>query len=221
MCRTSILAVIVVAAAVAIEAAAVRIPRFAYMPRRTFIGSVFVLAPGASVQARSPGSTDPQEAVQQIVHAAAALRALRRDWAEYAVIDAEGRAGNIDAARKILGGVAPQRGEAAMAVAKATPLYRVDGAFAAIRAACLDSADDDSWATRLDVEEFVELGEKIAFDLQKADGDFYGVVFASKGSAQLAKIYDEAKACVDRSIVNFDRVLALLMEVRAPGAGIS
>ncbi len=166
--------------------------------------------------ARTPGSQDPNEAIEQIVDASIALKALRRDWTSYAVIDAEGRAGNIDAARKVLGGVAPQRGEAAIAVAKATPLYRVDGAFAAIRQAALN-ADDSTWAARLDVEEFVELGERIFFDLQKADNDFYGVVFASKGTTQLSKIYDEAKSCVDRSIDNFDRMLVLLKDANAPG----
>ena len=44
---------------------------------------------------------------RQIVDASAALKKLRAEWSTYAVIDAEGRAGNIDAARKILGGVAP------------------------------------------------------------------------------------------------------------------
>jgi hypothetical protein len=62
------------------------------------------------------------EAVEQIRDASVALRGLQRDWAKYAIIDAEGRAGNIDAARRILGGVAPQSGAAAIEVAKKTPL---------------------------------------------------------------------------------------------------
>ena len=52
-----------------------------------------------------------------------------------------------------MGGVAPQRGEAAIEVAKVTPLYRIDGAFAAVRKAALKS--DDGWGAALDVEEFV------------------------------------------------------------------
>jgi hypothetical protein len=55
------------------------------------------------------------EAIAQIKDGAAALRDLRADWESYAVINSEGRAGNIDAARRILGGVAPQRGDAAIA----------------------------------------------------------------------------------------------------------
>ena len=70
--------------------------------------------------ARTPGSEDVLEAIIQIKDAAAALRKLRSEWDQYAVIDGEGRAGNIDAARRILGGVAPQRGDAAIEVAKAT-----------------------------------------------------------------------------------------------------
>lgn len=93
------------------------------------------------------------EAVVQIRDAAEALRGLQSDWKKYAVIDAEGRAGNIDAARRVLGGVAPQRGEAAIAVAKATPLYRIDGAFAAVRKAAL--AADEGWGRNIDIEEFV------------------------------------------------------------------
>ena len=41
-----------------------------------------------------------------------------QEWSSYAVIDSEGRAGNIDAARRILGGAAPQRGEAARLAAE-------------------------------------------------------------------------------------------------------
>ena len=50
-----------------------------------------------------------------------------------------------------------------------------------------------------------------------SDG-FYGVVFASKGSSMLQKIYDEAKASVDRSIKDFDTIMRLLQEAKAPGA---
>ena len=42
-----------------------------------------------------------------------------------------------------LGGVPPQRGEVARLAAEATPLYRVDGAFAAIRKFALSA--EDGW----------------------------------------------------------------------------
>ena len=70
--------------------------------------------PAAAV-ARTPGSEDLGEAITQIKDAKEAVRMMRAEWSFYAVIDKEGRAGNIDAARRVLGGVAPQRGEAAVA----------------------------------------------------------------------------------------------------------
>ena len=54
--------------------------------------------------------------------------------------------------------------------------------------------------------------------MKQADDSFYGVVFASKGSSMLSKIYDEAKASVDRSIKDFDTIIRLLKEASAPGA---
>lgn len=72
-------------------------------------GSACAGVPAAAL-ARTPGSDDVGEAIQQIRDADAALRRLQREWSTYACIDKEGRACNIDAARKILGGVAPQRG---------------------------------------------------------------------------------------------------------------
>ena len=188
------------------------------LTRRACLGSSSLLLFPLLAHARTPGSTNVAESLEQILDAAAALRSLQANWASYAVIDDEGRAGNIDAARKILGGVAPQRGEAAVEVAKVTPLYRVDGAFAAVRNAAL-AAPDESWGGRLDVEAFVESGEQIAFALQKADNLFYGVVFASKGSGQLSKLYDEAKASVDGAVDKFAVVLRLLSDAGAPLAG--
>ena len=152
--------------------------------------------PAAAV-ARTPGSEDLGEAITQIKDAKEALRMMRAEWSFYAVIDKEGRAGNIDAARRVLGGVAPQRGEAAVAVAKVTPLYKIDGAFAAVRKAALN--DSGGWGDALDIEAFVETGERVVLALQKADDSFYGVVFASKGSTMLSKIYDEAKASAPAS----------------------
>lgn len=63
----------------------------------------------------------------------------------------------------------------------------------------------------------VETGEQIVFALQKADDSFYGVVFASKGSTMLTKIYGEARASVDTAIADLDKVMQLLREAGAPG----
>ena len=180
-------------------------------------GAATALAPAAAI-ARTPGSENVDEAVEQIKDGREALRRLQNDWATYACIDKEGRACNIDVARKILGGVAPQRGDAAIEVAKVTPLYRIDGAFKSVRKFAL-SADDGSWGAALAVEAFVEKGEDIVFALKKTDDSFYGVVFASKGSTQLEKIYKEARQSVDRCLGDFDEVLALLKEAGySPGA---
>ena len=56
--------------------------------------------------------------------------------------------------------------DAAIEVAKLTPLYRIDGAFKAVRTYSLN-APDDSWGAKLDVEAFVEKGEDICFALKK------------------------------------------------------
>ena len=166
--------------------------------------------------ARAPGSEDVDEALAQIRDAAVALKALRRDWASYALIDAEGRAGDVNPARRILGGVAPQRGQEAFDVAIATPLYRCDKAFDAVRKAALN-ADSGSWLTSFDIEDFVERSETVARSLKKADDAFYSVTFASKGSGQLTAIYDDAKAGVDLALREFDAVLGLLERAGAPG----
>ena len=166
--------------------------------------------------ARAPGSEDVGEALAQIRDAAVALKSLRRDWASYALIDAEGRAGDVNPARRILGGVAPQRGQEAFDVAIATPLYRCDKAFDAVRKAALN-ADSGSWLTSFDIEDFVERSDDIARALKKADDAFYSVTFASKGSGQLTAIYDDAKAGVDLALREFDAVLGLLERAGAPG----
>ena len=166
--------------------------------------------------ARAPGSEDVDEALAQIRDAAVALKSLRRDWASYALIDAEGRAGDVNPARRILGGVAPQRGQEAYDVAIATPLYRCDKAFDAVRKAALN-ADSGSWLTSFDIEDFVERSDDIARALKKADDAFYSVTFASKGSGQLTAIYDDAKAGVDLALREFDAVLGLLNSAGAPG----
>ena len=53
--------------------------------------------------------------------------------------------------------------------------------------------------------------------LKKADDSFYGVVFASKGSTQLSKLYDEAGSAVDSALSDFDRILGFLRVAGAPG----
>ena len=47
-------------------------------------------------------------------------------------------------------------------------------------------------------------------------GRFYGVVFASKGTLQLEKIYAEAKQSVDTSLKDFDTLFRLLREAKCP-----
>ena len=182
--------------------------------RAALVGAAGAAPPRA--RAREPGSEDVDEALAQIRDAAVALKSLRRDWASYALIDAEGRAGDVNPARRIFGGVAPQRGQEAYDVAIATPLYRCDKAFDAVRKAALN-ADSGSWLTSFDIEDFVERSDDISRALKKADDAFYSVTFASKGSGQLTAIYDDAKAGVDLALREFDAVLGLLASAGAPG----
>ena len=142
-----------------------------YGRRAAVLGGGLCATYAGRVSARTPGSTDVTEAVEQIRDGSDALRGLAKEWATYACIDGEGRACNIDAARKILGGVAPQRGDAAIEVAKSTPLYRIDGAFAAVRTYALN-AGDGSWGSALDVEAFVETAEDIVMALKKTDDSY-------------------------------------------------
>lgn len=173
-----------------------------------------LVCPTAS-RARTPGSTDVDEAIAQVKDARAALRELSKDWDTYACINDEGMACNIDAARRVLGGVAPQRGDAAIAVAKQTPLYRIDGAFSSIRKYALD-AEAGSWGANLDIESFVNTAEEITFAIKKADDSFYGVVFTMKGSTMISNSYKEAKNSVDRALRDFDTLLELLVDAKAP-----
>lgn len=185
-------------------------------------GTTTLFPPTAS--ARTPGSSDVKEAVCQIRDAAADLRKLQADWSLYSVIDAEGRAGSTDGARRILGGIAPQAGTAAIAAAQQTPLYRIDVAFVTIRRAAIDAADDDgggsnddSWAGALDLDAFEELADKIQYYVQKADGNFYSIVFASKGTRMIQDILTETKSLVTAGIADLDAMIVLLQEAGAPG----
>ena len=191
--------------------------------RRAFVDHAlllpFLLSVPQVAAARAPGSTDTVEAVRQIQDAAVDLRRLQRDFYSYAVVNDEGRA-VTDAtvgARRILGGVAPLAGTSAIEVAKVTPLYRIDGAFNVIRKACIEGTDGDVWTDNLDLGAYEELVERILFQLQKADGDFYSVQFAAKGTKQISGIYKEAKEQVDQGVIDFDKILSLLEEANAPG----
>uniref|UniRef100_A0A7S2MF25 Uncharacterized protein n=1 Tax=Helicotheca tamesis TaxID=374047 RepID=A0A7S2MF25_9STRA len=189
----------------------------------TSIGSaattcVLVVGP-LPASARTPGSKDVTEAITQIQDAARDLKQLQQNWSQYATIDAEGRAGSTDAARRILGGIAPQSGAAAIEVAKSTPLYRIDGAFALIRTKALDDApaDDGGWADALDLTTFDELADRVLFAIQKADGDCYSVLFAAKGTKQISGIFSEAKGQVDQGVMDLEKMVALLKDAGAPG----
>ena len=192
--------------------------------RRAFlitVGSITGISVGRSpVWARAPGSKNVKDAVDQISNAAEDLRRLQRNWNKYAVIDDEGRAvGDATIlARRILGGVAPKAGETAIEVAKATPLYRIDGALKAIReAAIYGSSDpnDDVWLANLDLPAFEELSDRIIFQLQKVDNDFYSVQFAAKGTTQISGIFKEAKSQVEQGVKDFEAIKALLKEAGA------
>ena len=171
--------------------------------------------------ARAPGSTNANEAIQQIKDGKKALETLLDNFDTYAQIDSEGRAKSTDEARRILGGIAPQGGTVAIEVAKATPLYRIDGAFTAVRKTILDadekSSSDDSWGLNMDLFAFEELAEKLVYELSKADGDFYSVLFASKGTTMIRDIFVEAKSLVKQGIKDFDAMLDLLRDAGAPG----
>jgi hypothetical protein len=197
--------------------------RRAFLSIAGFASSTIVVVVGSQQQsqaawARAPGSKDVAEAVEQIRDASEALRQLQHDWDQYALIDKEGRA-VTDAtviARRILGGVTPLTGDGAIQMAKATPLYRIDGAFTAIRKASLDDDSDSSWAANLDLESFDEIAERIVFQVQKADGDLYSVQFAAKGTTQISGIYKEAKGQVDQGVVDSASLLLLLKDAGAP-----
>uniref|UniRef100_A0A7S1VY35 Imelysin-like domain-containing protein n=1 Tax=Ditylum brightwellii TaxID=49249 RepID=A0A7S1VY35_9STRA len=187
--------------------------------RRTALatgGSTVCILISRPAFARTPGSKDVTEAIHQIQDAAHDLQKLQKAWSQYATIDAEGRAGSTDGARRILGGIAPQSGVAAIEVAKSTPLYRIDGAFTLIRNEAL-GASDESWTVALDLLTFDELADRILFAIQKADGDFYSVLFASKGTKQISGIFSEAKGQIDQAILDFEKMIVLLKDAGAPG----
>lgn len=178
----------------------------------------FVAAPAPKAAfARAPGSRDLFEAVEQIRDAARDLRKLQDDWALYSVIDDEGRAGSTDGARRVLGGIAPQAGTAAIEAAKKTPLYRIDVAFVTVRKAALEGDEEEWAAANLDLDRFEDLAERILYEIQKADGNFYSVLFAAKGTAMIRDIFVETRSLIKQGISDFDQMLGLLKEAGAPG----
>mmetsp|Transcript_10244 Transcript_10244/g.9906 ORF Transcript_10244/g.9906 Transcript_10244/m.9906 type:complete len:229 (-) Transcript_10244:261-947(-) len=189
--------------------------RVAFLKIVTAAGTISFVHPAS---ARAPGSGDVTEAIEQIRDAARDLKRLQRDFNQYATLTDEGMAGdNTAGARRILGGIAPQAGITAIETAKLTPLYRIDGAFSVVRKAAIDSEDKNSWSFQLDITTFEEVAERVLFAVQKADGDFYGVSFAAKGTTQIKGIYKEAKGSIDRGIIDLDIMIGLLKDVGAPG----
>eukprot|EP00980_Cylindrotheca_fusiformis_P029861 scaffold23975_cov132-Cylindrotheca_fusiformis.AAC.2 len=178
-------------------------------------GTFFLAVPPAT--ARVPGSKDVVASIQQIQDAAKDLKLLEDNYStEYAVIDAEGRAESTDAARRLLGGIAPQAGTAAMDAAQNTPLYRIDVAFVTVRKTVLDD-DEMEWTQKLDLDRFEELADRIIYATQKADGNFYSVLFAMKGTTMIEDIFKETKQLIHQSIVDLEEMIQLLKDAGAPG----
>lgn len=167
--------------------------------------------------ARAPGSKDVLASIEQIQEAAKDLRRLETNFeSDYAMIDAEGRAQSTDGARRILGGIAPQAGSAAIDAAKNTPLYRIDVAFVTVRKTVLDGSDNE-WTQDLDLDRFEELADRIVYNVQKADGNFYSVLFAMKGTSMIQDIFKETKKLVQQGIVDLEEMIQLLKTAGAPG----
>jgi hypothetical protein len=161
--------------------------------------------------ARAPGSRDVEASLAQLQEASAALLTLRREWADYTVIDKEGRAGDVDRARRILGGVNPQN------LPNPSPLYKLDGAFRAVQDAAIDGAFQP--LSELEVEEFAEVGERIVDAVRKADYQFYGCAFAPGGTKQIQGLYDQAGEFVDRAIDDFASISKLLADSKKENDG--
>eukprot|EP00547_Thalassionema_nitzschioides_P008085 CAMPEP_0194224056 /NCGR_PEP_ID=MMETSP0156-20130528/36560_1 /TAXON_ID=33649 /ORGANISM="Thalassionema nitzschioides, Strain L26-B" /LENGTH=214 /DNA_ID=CAMNT_0038955443 /DNA_START=20 /DNA_END=661 /DNA_ORIENTATION=+ len=162
--------------------------------------------------ARTPGSKDLSASIEQIQNAVSDLKQLEKDWSMYAIIDAEGRAGSTDGARRILGGIAPQAGSEAIDAAKKTPLYRIDIAFVTVRKAVLEDNNSSGWTTTFDLERYEELADRIIYETQKADGNFYGVLFAAKGTKMINDIFLETKSLVKQGIVDLEEMVLLLKD---------
>jgi len=110
-------------------------------------------------------------------------------------------------------------GAAAIESATKTPLYRIDVAFVTIRKAALeeDGSDALKWAADLDLERFEELADRVVYETQKADGNFYGVLFAQKGTKMIEDIFGETRGLVRQGVVDLEEMMKLLSDARAPG----
>ena len=174
--------------------------------------------------ARTPGSNDVVASLAQIKDASVSLKnlLLENNWSDVASIDEEGRARSTDVARRVLGGIAPQAGTVAIDVAQNTPLYRIDVAFISIRKAVLLSEENDdgsngsNWTSKVDLETFEELADRIVYSINKADGNFYSVLFAMKGTTMINDIFKETKQLLQQTIVDFDTMISLLQDAGAP-----
>ena len=190
-----------------------------------YLSPLLLLLRPRPVYGRVPGATDVCSALEQITDGAASLRYLLQDdiWSQYTRIDGEGRAGATDGARRLLGGIAPQSGTAAIAAATKTPLYRIDVAFVRVRKTVLDRVSATttttataaaSWEDTFDLDRFEELADRIVYNVSKCDGNFYSVLFAMKGGKMIEDIFQETKTLVTQSIGDMDEMLLLLQDAR-------
>ena len=123
---------------------------------------------------------------------------------------------------RLLGGIAPQSGPAAIAAATQTPLYRIDVAFVRVRKTVLDrvsgpttaTAAASSWEDTFDLDRFEVLADRIVYNVSKCDGNFYSVLFAMKGAKMIEEIFHETKTLVTQSIDDMDEMLLLLQDAR-------
>ena len=177
--------------------------------RRAVCGAALgTLLPARAVTARAPGSQDPAESVKLMREASVVLKQLQIDWPQYTVIDSEGRAGDIDAARRILGGVTRQNSLGLKA--------NLAAAFACLAKAAV-VAPAGGWGDALDAEAFIEAGERVTQALGEADDGFYSSKFASKGTSQVEGIFRTARGKLDASVRDVDGMLGLLTAASAPG----
>ena len=73
----------------------VRPTRRAFLATTTFAPTAWA-ASASTALARAPGSSDVAASLEQIKNASVELRKLQSSWGDYAIIDAEGRAGDVD-----------------------------------------------------------------------------------------------------------------------------
>uniref|UniRef100_A0A7S3VFN3 Uncharacterized protein n=1 Tax=Chaetoceros debilis TaxID=122233 RepID=A0A7S3VFN3_9STRA len=179
------------------------------------VSAACVLAP-LTASARAPGSKDICASLLQIRDASTSLQNLLEpnNWNQYTVIDGEGRAGSTDGARRILGGIAPQSGMAAIDAAKKTPLYRIDVAFVTVRKAVLEGSD--AWTESFDLDRFEELADRVVYNVSKSDGNFYSVLFAMKGGKMIEDIFVETRGLVKQGVGDLEEMIGLLKSAGAP-----